>query len=281
MVFKTLLLIMVISVLMEDSLSIRKTAEEVKEDEEVARAVNETLAEEEKRRKEDEERKRTEDETRGRKKDRDEKKDPESREPEEERKDKGEALPCFNLTCPAVKPCPKEKEEEVCPEEKTCPPVECGPCPGVNPCRPCSPCPVANSTVEPPSTPGCPEASMTVPVAMAIGAIASLLIAGVATMVGLVLRYVPPLISGSMFLITVLLVGFLSSRYPETARELGGRVVATLREATIALGHRVMEAIRHQEQVGFFFFPNKPSFLFRMSSRFEKSLKKFALRFSI
>jgi hypothetical protein len=253
MVFKTLLLILVISVLMEDSLSIRKTAEEVKEDEEVARAVNETLAEEEKRRKEDEERKRTEDETRGRKKDRDEKKDPESREPEEERKDKGEALPCFNLTCPAVKPCPKEKEEEVCPEEKTCPPVECGPCPGVNPCKPCSPCPVANSTVDQPPICRSPESqvpAMTIPVAMAVGAVASLLVTGVAAAIGLLLRYTSPVFSGLLFIFIVVLTWYLSSHYPETARDLGGRVVATLREATITLGHRVMEAIRHhQEQV--------------------------------
>jgi hypothetical protein len=50
---------------------------------------------------------------------------------------------------------------------------------------------------------------------------------------------------------------YLCSQYPETARELGGRATTLLREAVVALGHRVMEAIRHhQEQVG---FSNKPS----------------------
>ncbi len=93
---------------------------------------------------------------------------------------------------------------------------------------------------------------MTVPVALAVGAMASLLVAGVATGVGLLLRYVPPMVSGLFFISIIIMVWYLSSQYPETARDLGGRVVATLREATIALGHRVMEAIRHHnDQVGF------------------------------
>ncbi len=93
---------------------------------------------------------------------------------------------------------------------------------------------------------------MSVPAAMAVGAVASLLVAGVATGVGLLLRYVPPMISGLFFISIIIMVWYLSSQYPEAARDLGGRVVATLREATVALGHRVDEAIqRHNEQVGF------------------------------
>ncbi len=111
---------------------------------------------------------------------------------------------------------------------------------------------------------------MSGPEAMAVGAIASLLITGVATAIGLLLRYTSPIFSGLLFVFIVVLTWYLSSHYPETARELGGRVVATLREATIALGHRVMEAIRHhQEQVG---VPARPILFFKMSSMFH--LKK-------
>jgi hypothetical protein len=93
---------------------------------------------------------------------------------------------------------------------------------------------------------------MTVPMALAIGAIVSLLAVGVAATLGLILRYVPPLISGILFLSVVLVVWFLSSHYPDVAREMGSRAVAVLREAAQALSHRVAAAIqRHTEQVGF------------------------------
>ncbi len=92
---------------------------------------------------------------------------------------------------------------------------------------------------------------MTIPVAMAVGAGAALLVTGVATVVGLVIRYVSPTVSGFLFLSTIIIVWYLSSQYPETAREMGGRVVAVLREATVTLSNRVMAAIRHHnEQVG-------------------------------
>jgi uncharacterized protein YacL len=98
---------------------------------------------------------------------------------------------------------------------------------------------------------------MTIPVAMAVGAVASLLVTGVAAAIGLLLRYTSPFFSGLLFIFIVVLTWYLSSHYPETARDLGGRVVATLREATIALGHRVMEAVRHHnEQVGLLVKPN-------------------------
>ncbi len=92
---------------------------------------------------------------------------------------------------------------------------------------------------------------MSVPVALVLGAMASLLVIGVATIIGLLLRYASPIFSGLLFVIIVVLTWYLSSHYPETARDLGGRVMTTLREATVALGHRVMEAIRHHDQVGF------------------------------
>jgi hypothetical protein len=273
MVFKTLLIIVIFAILMEDSTSTRKTEEERKEDEEVAKAVNRTLAEEEKKRKEEED---------------------EAKKKEEgakEKEDKGssvkvgedEASSNHTSGCPVFRPCapcgpfPEEKpcqecpKEKLCPEEKGCP--EEKPCLPCRPCGPCPPCPVGNSTVEPPSTSECPEpSSMTVPVAMAIGACASLLVTGVATALGLLLRYVPPTVSGFLILATIIIIWYLCSHYPETAREIGGRAANLLREAAVALGHRVTEAIRrHQEQVG---VPTEPNLFFRMSSMFQKVCTK-------
>ncbi len=111
---------------------------------------------------------------------------------------------------------------------------------------------------------------MSVPVAMLVGACASLLVTGVATAIGLLLRYVQPTISGLLIIAILILVWYLSSQYPETARELGGRAANLLREAAVALGHRVMEAVRrHQEQVSvpikFYLF-----LLSNLSSMFQK-----------
>jgi hypothetical protein len=246
---KVLLVFLVIAILMEDGTSIRKTEEEVKEDEEVAKAVNRTLAEEEKKKKEeeDQEKKKT--------------KDVERR----EKQDEACATPNITCECPEVEhcsPCKHCPEQEECVPCQDCPPVkECGPCPTVRPCKPClpvdcHPCsPHPNLTVSSPSTCQCPEGqdlAMTIPVAMAVGAAASLLVVGVATAVGLVIRYVSPMFSGLLFISIIVLTWYLSSHYPGTARELGGRAATLLREAATALSHRIMAAIRHHDdQVGF------------------------------
>jgi hypothetical protein len=242
---------------MEDGSSIRKTTEEKREEDEVARAVNATLAEEEKKRKEEEDEKKKQLDLEKKKKE-GEVKIKKDGELEKERKGKGEALPCYNLTCPIIKPCqpceecPGVKPCSDCPPEKECPEVRCGPCPPIF----CQPCPVSNMTnsdqghTTPSACPG--EPAMSVPAAIAVGAMGSLLITGVAAAIGLVLRYVPPIASGFFFLATIIIVWYLCSQYPETAREIGGRAANLLREAAVALGHRVMEAIRrHQDQVGF------------------------------
>jgi hypothetical protein len=259
MVFKTILLILVISVLMEDSASIKKSVEEEKEDEELARAVNKTLAEEEKKRQEEEDEKKKKDEKKSKKEDRDKDKD---------MKDKSEACPPVNTSCPIVKPCPpcpRIKECEPCkecprceePEEsEECPPLECPPVY-------CRPCPVVNSTSrgqELPSPPSCPDLpSMTVPTALAVGAVTGIMVTGIAAAVGLILRYVSPIVSGFLFLATIIIIWYLCSHHPETARELGGRAATLLREAATALGHRVMAALQRQaDQVGLssFSMPN-------------------------
>jgi hypothetical protein len=115
-------------------------------------------------------------------------------------------------------------------------------------------------------------------VAVAVGASAALLTVGVATGVGLLLRYVPPIVSGFLFLATVVILWYLCSQYPETARELGGRAMGILREASVALGHRIMAAVqRHQDQV---VFPILVLF-FLLSDLSSKFFKRFALRFSM
>ncbi len=249
MVIKTILIVMVILVLSEDTASIKKSLKEKKEDRELAEAVNRTLAEEEKKKKEEENIKEEEDETQE-----DERKEDSSQEGiRDGNRESGQngTCPTLNSTCPVVE-CPEPRK---CPEVEPCEP--CGPCPPIY----CKPCSVHNSTVESPVRPGCPEStqpSMTVPVAMAVGACAGLLVTGIATAIGLLFRYVLPTVSGFLFLAIIIIIWYLSSQYPAMARELGGRAVALLREASVALGHRLMEALRHQEQVD---FPN-PNLLF-------------------
>jgi hypothetical protein len=279
MVFKALLIVIVLAILMEDSTSIKKTEEERKEDEEIAAAVNRTLAEEAKEKeKEDEEKKRDE------KKKKAQTQDKKEKEEIVKGKDKDEACPSLNCTCPEVQDCPPRECGPCapcgpCPKEKVCPTVVCGPCPDVDLCKPCPPCPVANSTVNQPPTITCPEAgvaSLSVPAALVVGVAAGVLVTGAATAIGLILRYIPPVASGFFFMATIIIIWYLCSQYPETARELGGRAANLLREAAVALGHRVMAAVqRHTEQVSV----SVESNLFCIMS--SKFLVKFALRFSM
>jgi hypothetical protein len=251
----------------------KKTEKEEKEDEELAKAVNRTLAEEEKKKEEDERRKRDEKKkTTDKVKDQDEKKKTEldsgSGNGKTEDEASGECLPCSPCEecrqCPEYRPC------------VPCPPVVDNSCPEETPClpcRPCSPCPVVNHTTivhDCPPPPSCIEAGgMSVSVAVAVGASAGVLITGATVIIGLILRYVPPIVSGFIFVATIVIIWYLCSHYPETARELGGRAVAILREASVALGHRIMAALqRHPEQVSVLAKPNLFSRIFRMSSIF-------------
>jgi hypothetical protein len=264
MVFKAILIVTIIAILMEDGSSIKKTEEEKREDKELAELVNKTLADEKK--KEDEEQ-RQEDEKK-KMKTQDEKKKTDSGSGTVVKKE--DEASSSNVTCPIIRecescpeipscpPCEKCPAVKDCPEGERCPPCkECGTCPPVKPCQPCGPCPSTNSTnqgsVSPPS---CPEpASMGVPEAMAVGAVATLLVTGVAAAISLLLRYASPIETGFVFLASLILIWYLSSHHPEVARELGGRVVTLLREATNTLGHRIAEAIRHRDQVGFSIIP--------------------------
>jgi hypothetical protein len=97
MVFKTLLIVLVFAVLMEDSLSIKKTAEEEKEDREIAEKVNATLADEAEKKKEEE------DENEAKKKKGVKKEDVEGQD---------EACPPANVSCPIVEPCPPWEQQQ-------------------------------------------------------------------------------------------------------------------------------------------------------------------------
>ncbi len=263
---------------MEDGSSIKKTEEEKREDKELAELVNKTLAEEEeKEHQEKEEKKRWQDQEKKRMKTGQETGSG-ADSTEEKKKSQNVTCPTANLTCPdreqcqscpevkecspcgecpEVKPCPVPvdcPEPIECPEQEVNPPIECGPCPTII----CKLCSSSNSTLSTQDV-GCPEVSgqpMSIPVAMAVGAAASVLVMGVATTVGLVIRYVSPIVSGFIFVSTIIIVWYLSSQYPETARELGRRTWTALQEATVALGHRVLEALRHRDQVC---YPAKPN----------------------
>jgi hypothetical protein len=238
-----LCVILVFALLLEDGSSVRKkTEEEEREDREIAEKVNSTLAEEKEK---EEEEKRRENEKEKKKLDQEENKK-RGRDKKEVLEDKNEACLPTNTSCPIQKPC------EDCPD---CPSVRCDPCPKEKTCPPVLPCPTeVNSTVDQPPIcrdPEIPVPAMTIPVAMAVGAVASLLVTGVAAAIGLLLRYVSPIVSGFLFLATIVILWYLCSQYPETARELGGRAAALVRDAAVTLSHRVMEAIQRQaDQVG-------------------------------
>jgi hypothetical protein len=285
---------------MEDGSSIRKTEEEEKEDRELAEKVNATLAEEEKEHQEEGEKKKKQQDQEKKRKGTGQEKGSGTGVTEEE-KGQDEACPTFNQTCPDQEPCQTCPEVTKCPERelcqsclevKECPPYEecrpcpkvrdCGPCPETKPCVTCEECPPrkecelcsCNQTdVQPPGS-GCPDPTgMSVPVALAVGASAGVLLTGIAAAIGLILRYVHPIASGFFLLATVIIEWYLCSQYPETARELGTRATTLLREAFVALGHRVMDALQHhRDQVCFPISSLISSF--RLSSKFhlEKNL---------
>jgi hypothetical protein len=259
MVIKSLLIVVIIAILMDDSSSIRKTEEEKREEKELAEAVNKTLAEEEKKKAEEEKKKvRTPDE---KKKEEDEKKRDQEKDKDQKEVRQCEDCLAFNVSCPIIKPCPPQRDCpegklcEECPPCKSCPkceePKECPPveCPPVF----CPPCPVINSTRDHQDCPSAPACSgtegMSVPVALAVGACAGVLVTGMAAIIGIVIRYFSPLECGFLVLAVIIIVWYFSSQYPATARELGGQAANLLREAATALGHRIMAAIRHHDQV--------------------------------
>jgi hypothetical protein len=132
-----------------------------------------------------------------------------------------------------------------------CKPVECIPCSPL-PCDPVPCRPVHCS--QPPGIEGHGMAAspMTVPVALAVGAAASVLVMGVVAFLGFVIRYMPIYVSGIVFVGSIALTFYLSSRYPASARELGQRVLGAVREAATSVVDRATSALtRHLPQVRF------------------------------
>jgi hypothetical protein len=129
--------------------------------------------------------------------------------------------------CPLVRDCPVPPE---CPS-----PRECSPCPrtpdGSDLCQSASP-----PSVEGPVSFVADETSM----AFVVGALASLLVLAVALLIGVLLRYLPIVVSGLLFIGLLALVWRLSSKYPEAARRLGARVWGALRSGVSAVVERLL-----------------------------------------
>jgi hypothetical protein len=84
--------------------------------------------------------------------------------------------------------------------------------------------------------------------AFVVGALASLLVLAVAILIGVILRYIPIILSGVFVLSLMCVVGYCSSRYPESARRLGARVWEALRDTARAIVDRVLR--RNNSEVG-------------------------------
>jgi hypothetical protein len=121
--------------------------------------------------------------------------------------------------------------------------------PGVH-CKPCLPCPTVKPPVDcDPGLSGNAAPAMSVPVAVVVGAVGSLLAMALVGVAGLILRYAPVFVSGSLFVGTIIIVWYLCSKYPAVARDLGTRVIELAREATHSLADRVLGALRSQREV--------------------------------
>jgi hypothetical protein len=165
-----------------------------------------------------------------------------------------EPVACKPVPCKPGKPVPCKPGKPV-----PCAPVPCKP--EVDVFHPCDPVPCQpvnwdeDSAGSPPvicrpeATPG-----MSVPVAMVVGATASLVAVGLAATVGLILRYLPPLVSGFIFITTIIFIWYVCSHYPGVARDLGQRALNLAREATTTLVNRAMAALRGHNQVSFYLY---------------------------
>jgi hypothetical protein len=84
------------------------------------------------------------------------------------------------------------------------------------------------------------------PEAVLVGAAATVLVLVVAAAVAIIVRYFSTITSGLLIVSTIVLVWYLSSMYPESARRLGARVWAALRSAATSVVDRVLGR-RHPE----------------------------------
>jgi uncharacterized RDD family membrane protein YckC len=85
------------------------------------------------------------------------------------------------------------------------------------------------------------------PEAVLVGAAAAVLVLAVAAAVAIIVRYFSTITSGLLIVSTIVLVWYLSSMYPETARRLGARILGALRRAATSIVDRVLR--RHHSEV--------------------------------
>jgi hypothetical protein len=78
------------------------------------------------------------------------------------------------------------------------------------------------------------------PEAVLVGAAAAVLVLVVAAAVAIIVRYFSTITSGLLIVSTIVLVWYLSSMYPETARRLGARILGALRSAATSIVDRVL-----------------------------------------
>jgi hypothetical protein len=130
--------------------------------------------------------------------------------------------------CPSVKDCPPVQD---CPPHRDCPPVrDCERIfEGVNSSRPL-----------PPSDEGSGSGLVALPESFLFGAVVTLLVVVLVVLIGVVIRYIPVILSGALVLCLLCLVWYYSSKYPDAARRLGARAWGALRDAARSIVDRVM-----------------------------------------
>jgi hypothetical protein len=73
-----------------------------------------------------------------------------------------------------------------------------------------------------------------------VGVATTLLMLVLAVVIGVVIRYIPIILSGVFILCLMCVVGYCSSKYPESARRLGTRVWEALRSGVSAAVERLL-----------------------------------------
>jgi hypothetical protein len=126
---------------------------------------------------------------------------------------------------------------------------------GEPPCRPtvvpleCPACPPPTTPISTPAPQLCGPgstggdglavASLSTPMAVLVGAVATLLVCALAVAVGIIIRYLPILMSGLLVLAAIASVWHYSSTHPAAAREWGRRLWEFLRGTATSLANRV------------------------------------------
>jgi hypothetical protein len=90
------------------------------------------------------------------------------------------------------------------------------------------------------TSPGSYSDVVEVPMAFLVGVANTLLMLVLAVVIGVIIRYIPIILSGVFILCLMCAVGYCSSKYPESARRLGTRVWEALRGGVSAAVERLL-----------------------------------------